>query len=169
MSLATPSPNELLDVLESEERLYQELRGVLQEERERIVNLDAGGLEEVVQRKEALAAEGKLLEEGRIEAARRLATGLGLSGERPTLSALCDALGDGAKELREAHSRMVALVGAVRELLDANAGFAGESLGQVRGTLTLLGRLLPVNASYGPVVTAAPAGPSSGSLVRRSA
>jgi hypothetical protein len=162
--------DELLRILESEERLYCDLREVLQRERELIVNLDAAGLEDAVLRKEALSAEGRLLEEGRIEVATRLATALGLPAERPTLSGLCDALGAEGGELRRAHSRLVALIGAVRELLDANAGFAGESLGQVRATLQLLGRLLPGDAQYGPGAQApGPTAPTSGTLVRRSA
>ncbi len=102
--------------------------------------------------------------------ATRLAVALGLPAERPTLSALCDALGEPAVELRLAHSRLVALIGAVRELLDANAGFAGDSLGQVRATLKLLGRLLPGDTTYSPTAAApTPIVPASGALVRRSA
>jgi len=170
MSNVAEASRELLTVLESEERLYRELCEVLQQERELIINLDAAGLEDAVLRKEALSAEGRLLEEGRIEVATRLAAALGLPSERPTLSGLCDALGEGGDELRRAHSRMVALVGAVRELLDANAGFAGESLGQVRATLQLLGRLLPGDVTYGPgAAVPGPIVPGSGALVRRSA
>ncbi|NNL66224.1 MAG: flagellar protein FlgN [Myxococcales bacterium] len=170
MSARPESARELLEVLESEERLYRELREVLQEERVMIVKLDAAGLEDAVMRKEALSAEGRLLEEGRIAVAQRLADALGLEGDRPTLGRLCDALGDEAGDLREAHGRLLALIGAVRELLDANAGFAGDSLGQVRATLQLLGRVLPGDATYGPAATA-PALPSAGSgaFVRRSA
>lgn len=169
MSLIPREADDLLAVLESEERLYQELRQVLQQERELIVNLDAEGLEQAVMRKEALSAEGRLLEEGRIEVAARLAGALGISADPPTLSALCDALGPGAGELRSAHSRMVALMGAVQELLDANAGFAGDALGQVRGTLQLLGRLLPGDSTYGPAAELPRPATASGALVRRSA
>jgi len=170
MSAVETCAAELLAVLESEERLYLELRQLLQRERELIVNLDAAGLEEAVRRKEALAAEGRLLEEGRLEVAVRLARALGLPEERPTLGVLCDALGDRATPLRAAHSRLVALVGASRELLDANAGFAGESLGQVRATLRLLGRLLPGEGTYAPGLEPRPDVPlPAGALVRRSA
>lgn len=167
---APEAARELLEVLESEERLYRELREVLQEERVMIVKLDAAGLEDAVMRKEALSAEGRLLEEGRVAVALRLAAELGVEAERPTLTLLCDALGDDASELREAHGRLLALIGAVRELLDANAGFAGDSLGQVRATLQLLGRVLPGDSTYGPSATApAPPSAGAGSLVRRSA
>jgi hypothetical protein len=166
----TPEADELLAVLESEERLYLELRELLQRERKLIVDLDAGGLEEVVRRKEALASEGRLLEEGRVEAARRLAERVGADAERPTLGALCDALGEDAAPLRRAHSRLVALVGATRELLDANAGFAGDALGQVRATLQLLGRLVPGDGTYAPGLEPGPEVPlAAGTLLRRSA
>lgn len=140
----------LLTVLEAEERLYVELRDLLQREREHMVNLDARGIEEVVRRKESLSEEGRLLEESRIEVARALAHELGLAEPDPPLSRLCDHAGRDAPALRDAHSRLVALLGAVRELLDANAVFAGECLTQVRTTMGLLGRMLPAEPTYGP-------------------
>ena len=67
------------------------------------------------------------------------------------------------------HATMAALVGAVQELLAANASFAGDAQSQVSGTLRLLGRLLPEVPTYTRAgagdVTASPAG----RLVRQSA
>lgn len=158
----------LITVLDAEERLYVELRDLLQREREHMVNLDARGIEEVVRRKESLSDEGRLLEESRIEVARALARELGLTEASPPLSLLCDHAGADAPALRDAHSRLVALLGAVRELLDANAAFAGECLAQVRTTMGLLGRMLPAEPTYRP--GAAGAGVSrAGRLVRSSA
>ncbi|HVP29078.1 MAG TPA: flagellar protein FlgN [Myxococcota bacterium] len=153
----------LLASLEAEEELYVELRELLQRERERIVALDAAGLEELVRRKEALAEEGRLLEEGRLELSAALARELGLGEPRPTLSHLCARLGEEADGLRAVHGRLVALVGAARELLEANAAFAGEAREQVRATLRLLGRLLPAGATYEP------AGPAGRGVGRRGA
>ncbi len=167
MSVRGDLAGRLLTVLEAEEKLYLELRSLLQEERAWLVALDAARIEEAVQRKESLAAEGRLLEEARIELARALARELGVDDERPTLSRLCARLGDDAEPLQRAHSRLVALVGASRELLDANAGFAGEALAQVRSTLQLLGRLLPAQPTYAPDLAAAE--PTGARLVRRSA
>lgn len=158
----------LLTLLDAEERLYLELRSVLQREREALVALDAAAVEDVVRHKEALAEEGRLLEEGRVELALALARELGISEARPTLSQLCLRLGDAAGPLAEAHGRLVALVGAVRELLTANAAFAGDALTQVRVTLRLLGRLLPTTSTYAPLPATEPALPS-GRLVQRSA
>ena len=141
---------DLQTILQAEERLYIEMRELLKRERELIVNLDAVGLEEAVRRKEALAEEGRLLEESRLEVTARLAGQLKIPLENPTLSQICDHIGTASAPLRQSHSRLVALIGAVRELLDANAGFAGESLGQVRATLQLLGRLLPTDSIYEP-------------------
>lgn len=158
----------LLKVLEAEELLYVELRDLLQHERTCMVNLDASGLEEAVRRKEALAAEGRLLEESRSQVARTLAEELGVTEDPPTLSRLCDRLGARAGRLRETHTRLVALLGAVRELVDANASFAGDSLAQVRATLRLFGRMLPPEPTYRPEALGR-VSHGSGRLVRRSA
>ena len=157
----------LFTVLDAEERLYLELRDLLQGERELIATLDAAGVEQAVRQKEMLAEEGRLLEESRVEIVASLAGELGIAGDPATLSAICDLLGDDDSGLRDAHSRLSALAGAVQELLHANASFAGDALAQVQGTLQLLGRLLPETATYRRpgVERAAPAG----RLVRQSA
>jgi hypothetical protein len=147
----------LLAILEAEERVHLEMRDLLQRERELMARLDAAGLGEVSREKEALADEGRLVEESRIAVAAGLARRFGLDDERPTLSRLCEALGDAAGPLRQAHTRLVVLVSVVRELLDANVALAGDNLGRIRGTLQLLGRMLPVEP------------PDTGRLVRRSA
>ncbi len=159
----------LLTVLGAEERLYLELRDLLQRERELIASLDAAGLEAGVRQKESLAEEGRLLEESRIEVAAALARELGVASDRPTLGQLCAALGPiRDAELRAAHSRLAALVGAVQELVAANSGFAGEAEARVRATLRLLGRLLPDQPTYQPP-GAREAAPAAGRLLRRTA
>ncbi len=163
-----PARERLEAVLEAEERLYREMRELLQKERELIVALDARGLSEVALEKEALASEGRMLERSRLEVTGELAKELGLPTARPTLSELCAALGEGAGRLPEIHSRLVALVGATRELLDANASFAGDVLAQVGATLRHLGRLLEQQPLYGPGrLEQAPA--ATGRLLRRTA
>ncbi len=156
----------LLTVLEAEERLYVEMRDLLQGERELIASLDAAGLEQTVRRKETLAEEGRFLEASRVEVVAELARELGHEGARLTLSQVCDALGEEEGGLREAHSRLAALVGAVQELLQANAAFAGEAQIQVQATLQLLGRLLPESAGYQPSGASEPT-PAGGRLVRQ--
>ena len=137
-------------VLEAEENLYVELRDLLQRERACMVALDAEGLEQAVDAKETLAEEARLLEESRIDVACELASELGIADPRPSLSQLLEALGDTDGRLREQHLRLVALLAAVRELVDANASFAREGLEQVQGTLRTLGRLLPQEPVYRP-------------------
>jgi len=157
----------LCTVLEAEERLYVSMRDLLQGERELMASLDAAGLERSVRRKETLAEEGRFLEASRVEVVADLAEKLGFTQARPTLSQICEALGEDAGRLREAHSRLAALVGAVQELLEANAAFAGEAQAQVQATLQLLGRLLPESSSYEP--GGAEPTPAGGRLVRQSA
>ena len=160
----------LLQVLESEERLYVEMRTLLQRERECIVGLRGEELEELVREKALLAEEGRLLEESRAAVAGELALRLGLPERGTTLSQICARLQGGAPGLRAAHTRLVALLGAVRELLEANRQFAGDAAQQVQGALHLLGRMLPPDATYSPQLQRGHAPrPGPGRLVRRSA
>jgi len=156
----------LVRVLDAEEGFYRELRSLLQRERVCLVELDASSLEEIVAAKEALAEEGRLLEESRLQIVDELAPELGLAA-RPTLSQVCDQLDGPADELRSAHARLVALVGAVRELVELNAVFAGNSLGRVDATLELLGRLRFERPVYSSDPAAVPE--RVGRLIRSSA
>jgi hypothetical protein len=133
-----------------------------------MVALDAAALEETARTKEELADEGRLLEESRVAVAADLAHELGLATARPTLSQLCLRLGDRSARLRESHSRLLVLVSVVRELLDANRALAGDSLTQIRGTLRLLGGLMPGEAVYQPGTLRDPAS-EAGQLLRRTA
>lgn len=170
MSFVTDLAERLVAVLESEEDLYRELRDVLQRERELLVALDAVAFEALVRRKETLAEEGRMLEESRVAVARELAAALGASRDPlPPLADLCARLGPTGARLREAQSRLRALVGATRELLDANATATGDALAQVRATLRMLGRVLPLDPVYGPRGQTAPEEASSGRLVRQTA
>ncbi len=138
----------LYTILEEEERLYLEMRELLQEERELIVVRNAGKLEALVRHKDGLAREGKLLEDCRRNVMRELAHEIGLAEADTTLSRVCSAIGEDGSALRAIHGRLVALIAAVRELLEANANFAGEALFRVQSTLRLLGRLLPDEPTY---------------------
>jgi hypothetical protein len=157
----------LLVVLEAEHALYVRLRDLLRREREVLGLLDAKRLERVAREKEELADEGRLLEESRLHVARELAGSLGVASERPRLAELCARLGAEAAPLRVAHNRLVVLIGASRELLEANSALAGESLAQVQATLRVLGGLLPEDARYAPGTGTRPA--SSGRLLRQTA
>lgn len=129
--------------------------------------LDAEGLERIALSKEELADEGRLVEETRLAVTRELAMTLGIDEEEPRLSTLCARIGREGDALREVHTRLVVLVGAVRELMDVNRAFAGEALSQVRGTLRLLGGLVPSQALY-EAVPERESRASVGQLVRRS-
>lgn len=139
----------LFNVLAEEERLYLEMKTLLQEERQRMVLRDVDGIEVAVRRKEGLAGEGKLLEECRRKVMAEMAIELGLPEGEATLSRVSAALGSEGLELRTIHGRLVALIAAVRELLESNSSFAGQALIRVQSTLRLLGRLLPDEPTYG--------------------
>lgn len=158
----------LLRILSAEETLYEQLRDLLQREWELMVALDATALEETTRTKQELADEGRLLEESRVAVSAELARELGLAAERPTLSQLCLRLGDDSSRLRESHTRLLVLVSVVRELLDATRALAGDNLSQIRGTLRLLGGLLPGEVVYEPGM-GLDSSPGAGQLVRRTA
>ena len=172
MSTPPPTPAQALEqILAAEERVYVELRSALQAEHEAMATRDARALLALAQAKETLADEARFCEQSRIAVTRELASELGLEGtdERPPrLSELCDRLGAGARGLRDAHGRLVALLGAVQQLADANAAFAGQSLAQVRATLRLFGRMQPEAPTYGPGGPGAQVSEPSGRIVRRS-
>ncbi len=157
----------LTTVLQAEETLYAQLRDLLQEEQGLMATLDAEGLERIARSKEELADESRLVEETRLAVTRELAMTLGIEDEQPRLSTLCERIGREGDALREVHTRLVVLIGAVRELMDVNRAFAGEALSQVRGTLQLLGGLVPSQALYEAVPEREPR-VSVGQLVRRS-
>lgn len=138
---------QLLAVLDAEERVHRELRQVLASERERMLELDAAGLYELARSKEALAEEGRLIAEARVEAANRLASSLQIGVRPVTLSRICQALGEESAALRDAHSRLLSLVAATQEIAEANRMLGGERLIHVQTTLQLLGRLLPEAAN----------------------
>jgi len=151
MSGADELARRLETILESEEGLYVEMRVLLQKERGHMLARDVVELERSVRCKEILADECRLLEESRSAVVSQMASDLGLASERATLSHICAALGEGSGDrLQAIHSRLVAIVGAVRELLHANEGLAGECLARVQGTLRLLGCLMPERPTYGP-------------------
>ena len=151
----------LLDVLRVEERVHLDLRRLLAEERERMLELDAEGLYELATRKEILAEEGRLARDARESATARLAESLGRAPTGSTLTELANAIGERAEPLREARSRLLAIVHAVAELAEANRLLGGDRLTDVQSTLHLLGRFAPD--------TARESARRGGHLVRRSA
>lgn len=159
----------LTTVLQAEENLYAQLRDLLQEEHGLMVTLDAEGLERIARRKEELADEGRLVEETRLAVTRELAMELGMQEEAPRLSAICERIGPEGRGLREVHTRLVVLVGVVRELMDANRALAGEALSQVRGTLRLLGGLVPSEITYEREPGGETQRTGTGQLIRRTA
>ncbi len=167
MTRAPEEVDRLLAVLEAEEKLYLELRDLLQQERSLVLDLDGAGLEDLVRKKEALADEGRFLEESREAIAQELARQLGVDSEPLTLRRLSETLkAEKADGLRRAQARLAALVGSVRELLDANSAVAGEALAEVQATLKVLGRLKPSEPTYGPQFESGEV-PNAGRLLRR--
>jgi flagellar biosynthesis/type III secretory pathway chaperone len=159
---------ELVAILRSEENVYLELRDLLQRERTAMAAMDAQELAEIVDAKEMIAAEAQFLEDTRLQVTRVLAAEIGLAEERPTLSQLVSALGESAEPLRAVHATLVAVLGAVQELVDANSAFAGHSLAQVHETLELYGRLMPIVPTYDPAAQTGGSG-ETGRIVRRTA
>lgn len=161
----------LAEILAVEARVYRDLRRLLSEERERMLDLDAESLYGLATRKEVLAEEGRIALEARTQAVSDLADSVEVPRPGLTLSTLCDALGERAIPLREAQSRLLAIIGAVRELSEANQRLGGERLTEVQTTLQLLGRLAPIASGMADTGNAGGLGrnasPPSSGLVRR--
>lgn len=137
-------------VLAAEEDLYLRLRDLLVREEEVLIGLDPAEMDGMLQEKQSLAEEGRLLEESRALQMKSLARGLGLPETGVRLSELIDALGDEAGELPAVHARLSALVDSTRALLEGNDRFASRSLTRVREILRMLGRAVPEPLGYGP-------------------
>jgi len=150
MSDIARTSEKLREVLGAEEELYLSMQKLLCRERESLLELEVEAIEDCVSEKEVLAEEGRLLEQTRVAICAELGEALDLGCESPTLAALTRALGSAAGELADQHSRLLALVAAVRELTEVNDRFAGGSLERVQRTLRLLGGLLPEGPIYGP-------------------
>jgi hypothetical protein len=153
----------LLGVLEAEHSLHDRLCAALREERAALGALDGPRIEQLVREKEALVDEGRLLEESRLGVSEELARALGIGAARVRLSELCDALGDEAAPLREAHLRLAARLALARELLEANTAATASELATVQATLRALG-VTPAGDGYGHRTA-----PEAGRLLRQSA
>lgn len=169
MSNLAESVEQLIGLLQNEEDLYEELRSTLRTEQTCLVNLEADGLDEAVQKKETLVSQARVLEVGRRAAVHALANAVGQPAASTSLSTLRDALAGtpGVDRLHETQLRLRGIVAAVRELLEMNASFAGEAMGRVQATLQLLGRLAPAEATYRADGSSEASDP--GRLVRQSA
>jgi hypothetical protein len=152
----------LLTVLDAEHALCLRLCDLLRTERSALEALDVPRLEQLVREKEELADEGRLLEESRIVVTEAFARQLRIPEPRPRLSRVCEALGDAAPRLRDAHRRLAAVLALARELVEANSAATLSELANVQASLRALGAA-PGGESYGPPSRP----PEAGRLVRQ--
>ena len=158
----------LVRVLDAEIDTYTRLRDVLQSERTAVLDQNLEALTQSLSEKEALAAEARLLEENLAEQVTATAAELGMEAARPRVSEIAHFLGRAGAPLTDKQLRLAALVGTVRELIDANSQSTRQSLAQVRATIQLLGRLWPDPPTYQPDASPDPS-ERRGGLVTRSA
>ena len=148
--MSAESTQTLIRVINAEADVYARLKSVLQDEQAALLDQDLEALTRAIEAKETLAAEANLLEDSLSELVASTAKTLELELARPRLSEIATALGAEGTAVREAQIRLAALVGAVRELVEANDESTRRSLSQVRATIQLLGRLWPEPPTYGP-------------------
>lgn len=153
-------------VLRAEEDLYLRLREILRREEQELVALEPAQIAEIVDRKQSLAEEARLLEDSRRALTSGLARALGLGDGAISLSNLIAALYGEARALPELHARLSALIRATRSLLESNGAFADRSLRRVQETLRMLGRAVPEKVGYGPGISRGDPTLGRGRLVR---
>jgi flagellar biosynthesis/type III secretory pathway chaperone len=153
-------------VLRAEENLYLRLREVLRREEQELVALDPAEIATIVDQKQSLVEEGRLLEDSRRALTLGLGRALGLGDGAIPVSGLIASLAGEAGELPELQARLSALIRGTRSLLESNGAFSERSLRRVQETLRMLGRAVPEKVGYGPGISRGDPTLGRGRLVR---
>jgi len=137
--LAARLGEELAANVEAELSLFDELRDLLEAERDHLVDLNADGLREVTELKEELVLRHKILEDARFALGQRLEEVVSGLEADASLAQIATALGgDLEKRLLELRGRLSVLVDVVSRMSDLNRRFTSHSLLCIQGGLALL-------------------------------
>lgn len=158
---------DLITVLAEQERAMEELLLTLSEEQRHIVALDVKRLEENRCRK-----ENAVINLGRVQA--KCGEMIRIAGEElgkkdvVTLSALIVAAGASVqKELRPLQQRLLGLAGLLDRQLGVNRKIIENSLGMVKNSMELFGRLLGGGAETYSAQGRISTGRTGGTILRR--
>jgi flagellar biosynthesis/type III secretory pathway chaperone len=139
-------------LLQHEQAIYEQMAGLLEQEREALLAMAADRLGEIVAQKETLALRVKALDESRKVLARRLGALIGLTPDQVTVANLCaQAPAELAGPLAQAGEGLRRVVLRCQEINAFNAQAANRGLELVSGMMEhLLERADPAGKVYQP-------------------
>jgi flagellar biosynthesis/type III secretory pathway chaperone len=143
--------NRLLALLDTLERVYRSLRGVLENERAALTAANLADFLVARDRKEALLNRLQELEDQRVRLTDQLAAALDLAPTTVTVSRLAHHLAPPeAGRLKACSGRLTATLAQIGNLNGANKALIGASLGFVEGSLQVLQTLRRPTTIYHP-------------------
>ena len=138
--------SDLCDLLNREFELCQALLGLLQRERQVVVDCAVEELIQINKEKENLVLKVRILEQSREAILEKLAHRLNLPSEGLTLSVLEERLQEPfAGELRVLRSNLSSILQSIRDVNEGNRVFLQHSVDFVKGSLALI-RYLTVSS-----------------------
>ncbi len=140
----------LLSVLKREIEVYEELRVTIEEEARVLKRPSLDGLYQSNSKKETLILKARMLEEGRGNIVKKIATTLGREEKEVTMTLLCSCL-EGPQEitLRAQQQTLFALISSLKETNENNKVLLDFSLSYVRNTMNFVSNLLSAGDNYG--------------------
>lgn len=126
--------NNIKNILLEQIKGYRELLGLLQREKECLIDLDATGIESISKEKDTTILRLRLLEEERINLLKRFSEENGIEGL--TLQRLYELTGD--ESLKGLRLQLISILQSIEELNEFNGILIERSLGFIRGSLEFL-------------------------------
>lgn len=141
----------LISILHQEIALYQELYGLLHEERRIMTELSLEGLYLSNNRKETLLLRLKVLERARLDLIDKIAPLIDLSPGEITITSLINRIADPLKgSLLSCYTRLSSLVESIEEINYINGLIIGRSLDYIKGSILYLNSLISPLPLYMP-------------------
>ena len=148
----SPLLDSLIELLKREIAVYRELQTAIAQEKVALLKPCLDHIVESNSKKETVLLKAKMLEEGRVKLARKIAKTLDLEEENVNLTTLISyADGDQEKELRECQSVLQGLVTKNREMNKNNTALIDYSLQFLQGSVDFIHSLMSsASACYMP-------------------
>ena len=139
----------LLSVLTKEMVVYEEIQGIVQEERNTLKKPSLERISESNNRKETCILKARMLEEVRANIVRKLASHLGRDEKEINIALLASAVGERQGEALRAHQRgLMVLLGSIKEANKKNRDLLDYSLSYVKNSLNFLNQIMCTGADY---------------------
>lgn len=131
----------LLEILEKEVDLYREFLGLLQMERQYMVDLSLDKLHECVNHKETIVLNFRILEDSRRDVIESIQDGY-KSGPLTLFMIINIAPQRYKKGLELCRSNLISLVNSIKEINQVNGILAERAINYTRSSLSFLNRLI---------------------------